>query len=245
MANTAIQNISLRRDAHLDSLLERLKETRVRKIREPMLIGGSIESRLSDDYLYTRDLGLIKETADGMTVPANPIYAEVIVRTLTYDYQAEIRTKYKLYQMPRYMKDGSMDMDSLILDFQQFWRENSGIWQERFDYKEAAPHLIMMAFLQRVVNGGGQIIREVALDVDRLDLCVVYEKRKYPIEIKLRYGELTQTQGIEQLSGYMDTTGCREGWLCIFDRRKDLSWDDKIFIHKEIKNEKTITIAGL
>jgi hypothetical protein len=39
-------------------------------------------------------------------------------------------------------------MDFLMRDFQQFWRENSDIWLTKFDYEEAAPHLILMAFLQ-------------------------------------------------------------------------------------------------
>jgi hypothetical protein len=39
----------------------------------------------------------------------------------------------------------------------------------------------MMGFLQRVVNGGGQIIREMALGNDRLDLCLIYEGERYPI----------------------------------------------------------------
>ncbi|MBI4026212.1 MAG: hypothetical protein HY360_14590 [Verrucomicrobia bacterium] len=36
------------------------------------------------------------------------------------------------------------------------------MWRERFDYKEAAPHLVLMAFLQRVLNGGNRIVREMA-----------------------------------------------------------------------------------
>ncbi len=53
-------------------------------------------------------------------------------------------------------------MDSLLKAFQQFWRENSEIWEEKYEYKETAPHLILQAFLQRVVNGGGDILREYA-----------------------------------------------------------------------------------
>ena len=47
-------------------------------------------------------------------------------------------------------------MDYLLQDFQQFWRENSAIWVDLFKYREAAPHLILYAFLQRVFNGGGE-----------------------------------------------------------------------------------------
>ena len=36
--------------------------------------------------------------------------------------------------------------------FQQFFRENSEAWLERPNHKEAEPPLLMLAFLQRVVN---------------------------------------------------------------------------------------------
>jgi hypothetical protein len=136
-------------------------------------------------------------------------------------------------------------MDFLMRDFQQFWQSNSKIWKERFLYKEAAPHLILMAFLQRVVNGGGQIIREMAAGTGRLDLCLIYEGRKYPIELKIRYGNKYVENGLEQTAQYMDTLGCNEGWLAIFDRRATVKLDDKLYMRKETVDGKIVTIVGL
>ncbi|HKL20654.1 MAG TPA: hypothetical protein VJ904_02545, partial [Tichowtungia sp.] len=83
--------------------------------------------------------------------------------------------------------DGSIDMRRLLVEFQHFWRENSEIWQERFEYREAAPHLILMAFLQRVLNGGGRIDREYSSGRGRIDLCLHHGGRRYPVELKIRY----------------------------------------------------------
>jgi type II secretory pathway predicted ATPase ExeA len=240
----AIQAIILRRDTHIDSLLERLKEERVRKVIEPIIIGEDVLDRLSDDFQYVKDLGLISDT-DRRLGPANPIYAEVIARTLTYSAQETLAEDDGAHQPPRYMKDGRIDMEYLMRDFQQFWRENSDIWLKRFDYGEAAPHLILMAFLQRVVNGGGQIIREMAAGRGRLDLCVIHGGEKYPIELKLWRGERSRSQGVEQTLRYMDAYGAREGWLAIFDRSTDAGWDEKIYTEKESVGNKTVTIVGL
>jgi hypothetical protein len=245
MAEKAIQTIILRRDTHIDSLLERLKEERVRKVIEPIIMGENYIDQLSDDYQYVRDLGLIRELDDKQIIPANPIYAEVIVRTLTYNMQNVLTRDDSTYPVPRYIKDGRIDIDYLMRDFQQFWRENSEIWLGRFDYKEAAPHLILMAFLQRVINGGGKIGREMAAGRGRLDLCVVYRGEKYPIEIKLWRGEKSRSQGIEQTLRYMDVYGAREGWLAIFDRSAGKSWDEKIYMDKETADDKTVTVVGL
>jgi len=199
----------------------------VRRVIEPMILGDSpTADMLSDDYSYVRDLGLIRDDR-GKTVPGNPIYAEVMTRTLNWNTQADITARHPEYELPRYIKDGQLDMDFLLKDFQAYWRENSGIWQERYDYKEAAPHLVMMAFMQRVINSGGQIIREYAASTGRTDLCLVYGGRKYPVELKLRYGEASKAEGLAQVARYMDVLGAQRGWLVIFDRREGVSWEEK------------------
>jgi hypothetical protein len=243
LVSEAIQAIILNRPTHIDSLLERLKEERVRRVIEPLILGDAFFDKESDDFLYTRDLGLIREV-NARLVPANPIYAEVIIRKLSSPAQSVLHDPGYPYQMPRYLKNGRVDMNRLMADFQQFWRENSEIWVERYDYKEAAPHLVLMAFLQRVVNGGGQITREMASGTGRLDLCLTHESRKYPIELKLRRGARYLEEGIEQTTRYMDIHGCTEGWLIIFDRRPNVPWEEKIYMKKEHVDGKTVTVVG-
>ena len=244
LAHQAIRNIILRRDTHIDSLLERLKEERVRRVIEPMLSGEVYFDRLSDDYQYVADLGLIKDE-DNKIQPANPIYAEVITRTLSFDAQKKFMLEKPEANIPRYLKDGEIDMDYLLQDFQLFWRENSAIWVDLFKYREAAPHLILQAFLQRVLNGGGEIIREPAAGTGRADLCVVYERKKYPIELKIRRGEKTLSEGLVQTMQYMDAFGCKQGWLVIFDQRPERTWDEKIYTQKETTEGKTVTVVGM
>jgi hypothetical protein len=243
--NEAIQNIILARPTHIDSLLERLKEQRVRRIIEPVILGEGLIPRDSDDFLYTRDLGLIR-VINGRIEPANPIYAEVIIRKLSSDMQEELQNPKYPYQLPRYLNGERIDMEYLMRDFQQFWHANSDIWLKRCDdYPEAAPHLVMMAFLQRVVNGGGQIIREMASGTGRLDLCLIYKNRKYPIELKIRYGDKYMEEGIEQTARYMDLHCCHEGWLVTFDRRPTVRWEDKLYFRKETVDGKTVTVVGV
>jgi hypothetical protein len=244
LVKEAIQNIILRRDTHIDSLLERLKEERVRKVIEPIIIGETFVGRFTDDFFYVRDLGLIIETRERLA-PANPIYGEVIARALSYDSQQNLLQNFASYQLPCYLRGGRIDVDYLMRDFQQFWRENSEIWVERYEYKEAAPHFILMAFLQRVINGGGEIHREMAAGTNRLDLCIEYANVKYPIELKIRYSEKYIERGFDKLVDYMDKLGCREGWLAVFDRRLNVTWEDKIKMEKKIVDGKTITIVGL
>jgi len=244
LVKTAIQTLVQRRDTHFDSLLARLHEDRVRQVIEPIIIGKEAAiRRYSDNYSYVKDLGLIRDDL-GKTEFANPIYTEIIIRSLNWDTQKEIEETDTKYQIPRYLKDNIIDIDYLLKDFQVFWRENSEIWQKRFDYQEAAPQLVLQAFLQRVLNGGGNIIREMAAGTGRADLCVIYLNKKYPIELKIRYNENTYDIGVEQILRYMDVLGSDKGWLVMFDHRSLITWDKRLFCKEEIIGDKTVTVFG-
>ena len=137
--------------------------------------------------------------------------------------------------------DGGLDVDKLLGAFQAFFREHSEHWLGRFDYAEAGPQLILQAFLQRVVNGGGRIEREYGLGRGRTDLLIVWPRTgtaspdagvdKFVIECKVAHKGLERTidEGMEQTAAYMDRCAARTGHLVVFDRRADRSWDEKIF----------------
>jgi hypothetical protein len=238
-----VETIIYRRDTHIDSLLERLKEERVRKVIEPVITGDEkIFSPFDDNLQYVIDLGLLKKEG-GSLKSSNPIYTEVIVRYLSMMTQESLEYKPE-YALTVYAEKGRLDMKKLLSDFQSFWRENSAIWLERYDYKEAAPHLILMAFLQRVINKGGIITREMAAGTKRLDLCIYYQNNRYPIEIKLRYSNKTIEEGKKQITDYMETLNCTEGWLVVFDQRKNQSWKRKLFWKSFKVDAKNIYVVG-
>jgi hypothetical protein len=245
MIETAANKLIQRRVTHLDQLIDKLKEPRVRGVIEPMIKGESLAQMPVDDLLYTIDLGLVKRTSEGIKI-ANRMYAEVIPRELGFIAQTSMESN---YQPAWYVKkDGSLDSEKLIENFQQFFREHSESWVESLDYKEAGPQLLLQAFLQRVVNGGGRIHREYGLGRMRTDLMVEWnDSSKIVIELKLLYKSLEATikQGLEQTYSYMDKTGSDIAHLLIFDRTKDKSWDEKIFRKEESYQDKTIVVWGM
>ncbi len=170
MVDQAKENLIARRETHLDQLGDKLQEERVQRVIAPMLEGQDLEVRL-DDLQYVQDLGLIHDTDKGPQI-ANPIYAEIIPRELTISQQANLEARYD--QAWYVQADGSLDTEKLIAAFQDFFREHSEAWLERFAYKEAGPQLLMQAFLQRVVNSGGRVEREFGLGRMRTDLLVLH-----------------------------------------------------------------------
>ncbi|ASC73487.1 hypothetical protein XM38_044540 [Halomicronema hongdechloris C2206] len=81
-----------------------------------------------------------------------------------------------------------------------------------------------MAFLHRVVNGGGTLEREYALGTGRMDLCLRYGQVVLGIELKVwRQGRPDPLQaGLAQLDSYLARLGEETGWLVIFDRRSGI-----------------------
>jgi hypothetical protein len=132
--------------------------------------------------------------------------------------------------------DRTLDMDTLLREFQRFWRKHSEMWEEKSDYTEAFPHLLLMAFLQRVLNGGGRIEREYAAGRGRMDLAVEYRKRWYILEVKLVHNhetpETVREEGLEQIARYRDRIDAgAPAYLLIFDRRSQAGnrpWEERL-----------------
>ena len=240
----AIENIILRRETHIDSLLDKLEEPRVCRIVEPMILGELEDfDPMDSDAQFVLDLGLIRRR-NGSLEPANPIYSEVIIRTLNLRDQHAIQQRGGAVGLSRYLRGEELEVTRVLTDFQAFWRQHSEIWPKRHQYQEAGPHLVLMAFLQNVLNGEGRSLREYASGRGRVDLCLEVLGRRYPIELKIRRGEKTAAEGCEQLADYMARMGCEEGWLVIFDRRTGVSWDEKLY-HEVVPAEgRTIHVLG-
>ena len=248
----AREQLILRRETHLDQLTDKLQEERVRRVVEPLLSGAeSTEAIPQDDVEYARDLGLLRR--EGPIAIANPIYQEVIPRDLTYTTQEYLAQDTAWYVDA----DGSLRLDDLLTAFQEFFREHSEHWVERFQYKEAGPQLLLQAFLQRIVNIGGRIEREYGLGRMRTDLLILWPApsdthpnqaiQKTVIECKLLHKSLEQTvrEGLEQTHAYMDRCAATEGHLVIFDRSAGVSWNDKIFRREEEIWDTKITVWGI
>ena len=151
----AQEQLILSRETHLDELADKLQEDRVHRMVEPLPSGGDERRFTARDIEYVRDLGLVAQ--DAPLRIANPIYAEVIPRELTWAAEEGLVQDTAWYVNA----DGGLDLVKLLAACQAFFREHSEHWVERFDYREAGPQLLLQTFLQRIVNGGGRIERRV------------------------------------------------------------------------------------
>ena len=223
----AKERLILARATHLDSLVARLNEDRVKQFIQPMLAGQMVATpdSYNDDLLYVRDLGLVAPS-NPLRI-ANAIYKEVIVRVLTVPAESQVQAEPRSFVLP----DGKLDMGRLISEFLEFWVQHGPVLVEGMSYHEAAPQLVLMAFLQRIVNGGGYVEREYAIGRGRIDLLVKWPLsgkgaqskawQREAIELKVWADKKPDPleQGLKQLDQYMAQVGLDHGFLVLFDRR--------------------------
>ncbi|MCW5312633.1 AAA family ATPase [Nostoc sp. KVJ3] len=231
-----------RQDTHLDSLAEKLREKRVQNIIEPILAGQTLPDTLADDRQYLIDLGLLRRDPAGGLVISNPIYREVIPRVLVQGTQDSLPHISPSWLTPK----GELNIDTLLEAFIRFWRQHGEPLLGSAVYHEIAPHIVLMAFLHRVVNGGGTLEREYAIGSDRMDLCLRYKDVTLGIELKVWREKKRdpQTEGIEQLESYLGRLGLDFGWLFVFDRRKNaLPMEERLSTQVVVtENQRRITV---
>lgn len=240
------------RASHLDQLGDKLRESRVHAVISAVLAGAAAQLHLAmPDLEYVVDLGLIR-TRPQVTI-SNRIYQEIIPRELTWAAQVMIANQEQAwYVLPGHR----LNLPKLLAAFQQFYRENADVWAQGLQYKEAASQLLMQAFLQRVINGGGRIHREYGLGRKRTDLFIEWPLdpnqglygpiQRIVIELKLLHGALETViaNGLEQTADYAQRVGADEAHLFIFDRDSGRPWDERIWQRAENYQGREIAVWG-
>ncbi|MBW7877405.1 MAG: hypothetical protein H3C47_15610 [Candidatus Cloacimonetes bacterium] len=212
----AKEGLILSRATHIDQLYYRLEDPRIRQIVIPMLKGDESFHFPAEDIEYAKDLGLLHPDSKTLQI-ANPLYKEILPREMTYTIQQSFTEEPEWYKNP----NGTLNYQKLMDKFVEFWREHG---HKEFYDLEITPHTLFMAWLQRLVNGGGTIHREYALGRKRLDILVQFSGEKFVSEIKLFRGEKTLYDGLNQICEYLDQIGLAQGYLMIF--QKNLASDE-------------------
>jgi hypothetical protein len=228
IVNQAKENLILRRDTHLDSLIDKLMDPRILPIVDAVISGADVEyDNFNDNLQYAIDLGIIKKSGSGIMI-SNEIYKEIIPRVLNLSFTVNMLPKVS----PEWFikPDGRLDMDALLREFQDFYREHAESWLDKFSFHESGKQLLLMAFLQRIVNGGGSISREMAVGRGRTDLVVEFNGDTFVLELKIKRSDTNMERSYKQLFHYLDQLNQSHGYLILFEQKNSdiLSWEERI-----------------
>jgi hypothetical protein len=169
------------------------------------------------------DLGLVKDRPLRI---ANPIYTEVVARVLSDAIQRRVSSDPRSFVRA----DGRFDLDVLLREFAAFWVEQGEGLVDGVTYRESGAQLVLMAFLHRVVNGGGTVTREYGIASRRIDLLLSWpytdadgkrQTQREALDLKVwRDGRKDPlAEGLVQIEAYLEKVGLESGVLVLFDRR--------------------------
>jgi hypothetical protein len=224
----AAQEIILSKPLYQGAPLSRIREEPIQRILNAMLSENNAvaESLSAEDIFYAREIGLLADNPPLRLM--NPIYREAIAQVLTFHASNNIDLERKSFINAA----GMLDVNVIVKEFATWWKRNAAFMLKGNYYSEAAAQLVFMAWLQRVVNGGGIIDREYGVGRGRIDVLIRWphpaarnpqEWQHEAFELKVWSDDVGDPleEGLEQLERYLDGLNLTQGTLVIFDRRKE------------------------
>ncbi|MGE5343308.1 MAG: AAA family ATPase [Candidatus Omnitrophota bacterium] len=172
--------------------------------------------------------GILREES-GKTRIHNRVYEQLIYNYMTSNLETSGSIDLSQYDTgSSYLGEGGgLNMEKVIRKFQQFMAEQYTV--KDMGFIERNGRLLFLAFIKPIINGRGFDFKEVQVSEEkRLDVVITFDNRKYIIELKLWRGESYHREGIRQLSDYLDCQHERNGYLLIYDLRKESGQTGKV-----------------
>lgn len=222
--DTAVKMLLKDSNTNFDSLIKNIEDNEKLKnmVKELIIDGNNIIFNINNPIINSGIMyGIFKEEDHSLKIN-NKIY-----ELLLYDYMSsliETSTGIGLYNnRNRYIdKNGDIDVKKMLIGFADFMKHERNNKHENF--LEIDGRLLFLAFISPIINGTGFAFKEVqGGDEKRFDIVITYNRKMYILELKIWKGESYHQNGIIQLGQYLDQYNLDEGYLLIFDFRKEKS----------------------
>lgn len=217
------------RSMHLDHLVMQLTEPRVERVVEPLLAGtfDGEGQTYEEDVRYCRELGLVSRQRPLQI--ANPIYSETVARALASfaEDRVPVDEPKELCDL-----DGKLEFEDIFKAFSSFWMTHGVDLARRMSYPALGPQLVLMAFVQRVIDSKGYMDRVFGVGRGRIELLLrwpfegTFGERAWQKEgVVITNWETGRpdplSEALPQTERYLDNHKLDHGALVIFDRRDD------------------------
>ncbi|MCI0694294.1 AAA-like domain-containing protein [candidate division KSB1 bacterium] len=233
----AVQLLLKEHNTNFDSLIKHAHEPELQPIVLDLLQGKYYPFTPFDPVLNRLALyGVIRAgEGNGCTI-GNPIYAQVLLASFHRVMAAQmINGDVKAGVIDA---DGRLDFRRVLDKFQAFMKTKGPEIVRSHEFKEATGQLLLLSYLDLLVNGKGWTFKDVQSGDGRIDVICCYKTQKEIVELKLWYGEQRYEQGLEQLLGYLESESLSQGYLVVFDRREAAK--EYTFAEHEVNGKKIL-----
>jgi hypothetical protein len=221
----AVKEILRDSNTNFDSLIKNIENNKelYNFVKRIVLEDENISYIKTDNIIDLGTIyGILKEE-NGVCKINNKIYEQLIynhmmMKVIRQDKNS-IMSEYN-YRSKFIKEDGSLDIRKILIKFSEFMKHEYS--EKRKAFLEADGRLLFLAFISPIINGTGFAFKEVqGGEEKRFDIVITYNKKMYILELKRWNGEEYHKKGLVQLGKYLEQYNLNEGYLLIFDFRKE------------------------
>ncbi|GAA0178977.1 AAA family ATPase [Clostridium sediminicola] len=221
----AVKEILKDSNTNFDSLIKNIENNEeLYRFVEKIIIDGETISYIKTDKIINLGTiyGLLKNKENickiNNRIYEQLLYDHMMIKIIRQDRKS-VMSDYN-YKSFFIKEDGTLDVKKILIKFQEFMKKEYS--KKRKEFLEADGRLVFLAFISPIVNGIGFAFKEVqGAEEKRFDVVITYKEKMYIIELKKWYGEVYHKRGLLQLGEYLEQYGLDEGYLLIFDFRKE------------------------
>ncbi|GHU78221.1 hypothetical protein AGMMS49992_28320 [Clostridia bacterium] len=215
---SAVKRILHDTNTLFDDMTKKLSEhLRLGKLVEAILVGGTHPNYEIENETIRLGVtfGILAER-DKSVVISNLIFEKKLYSYFVSRAETERLINPGMFDPPSaFIKNGRIDM---VYAFQQFAaamkRERR---KENSSFVETDARLLFIMFISSIVNSTGSYdVESQTRNNMRMDIKIHYLRENYIIELKIWRGKQMEQDAYEQLAGYLDAQGKREGYLLVF-----------------------------
>ncbi|MGH7595607.1 MAG: AAA-like domain-containing protein [bacterium] len=219
-AERAIQELLAARNPNFESLIKNARHANLFPIVLDLLEGKHRRYSIQNDAI---DLGVkygIFAAKDRQLSLANPIYAQALYENFEKELE-EFDVSGLVAANEVQDSKRRLDFRQVLDKFQAFMKAKGAMVSKHGSFREATGQLLLLSYLDLLVNGKGWTFKEPQSGEGRIDVVCCYGRQKEVVELKLWYGVRRYAAGLAQLVKYLDREGLDHGYLFVFDRREN------------------------
>jgi hypothetical protein len=216
----AVQTLLAMPNPNFDSLFKNARNVDLFPIVLDLLTG-----RRRDYNILAKNVSLgvkygIFAGKDEQLILANPIYAQALYKHFKEDLEGVgLNDLVASQRSPE--RNGRLDFRVVLDKFQAFIKAKGASISKGKNFREATGQLLLLSYLDLLVNGKGWTFKELQSGEGRIDVVCCYGRQKEIVELKLWYGQRRYAAGLSQLARYLDREDLDHGYLFVFDRREN------------------------
>jgi hypothetical protein len=226
----AVKIIVNNKNTLFDSLIKNIESDIIlyKLIEKIILLGDNVEFNIYEPHINKAFMyGILKRSSDNRAIIHNKVFELIIYNYMVAKNSIQSKSIVNYEFMNQFLNtDKTLNMEKILEKFQDLMEEEYRDETQEFVEKEG--RLLFLMFIKPIINGVGFYDVEVETRTNkRMDIIITYNNKRYIVELKKWYGKKYENKGYKQLVEYMNIKKIANGYMLMFDFRKNKKYTKK------------------